>query len=192
MEVEVTGHQFGWEYRYPGKDGVLGRQNYKLIDPAKNNPLGQDWKDAANQDDLHPSELHLVVNKPVKLIIRSQDVIHDVGLPHFRLKMDAVPGVPTTMWFTPKYTTEEMKQKTSNENFVYEISCDQMCGAGHYSMRGVIVVETQAEYDKWISTQKPQYLTANPGGEVAAAPVANATGAAETVAAPGNKLVAVQ
>ncbi len=190
MEVEVTGHQFGWEYRYPGKDGVLGRQNYKLINPAKNNPLGQDWKDAANHDDLHTTELHLVVNKPVKMVIRSQDVIHDVGLPHFRMKMDAVPGIPTTMWFTPKYTTEEMKQKTGNENFVYEISCDQMCGAGHYSMRGVIVVETQAEYDKWIATQKPQYLAANPGGE--ATPVANATSAAETANDPGKKLVAVQ
>lgn len=162
MEVEVTGHQFAWEYRYPGKDGVLGRINYKLIDAAKNNPLGQDWNDAANQDDLHPSELHLVVNKPVRLVIRSQDVIHDVGLPHFRMKMDAVPGIPTTMWFTPKYTTQEMKEITKNPNFVYEIACDQLCGNGHFGMRGVIVVESQADYDKWIATQKSQYATANP------------------------------
>lgn len=162
MEVEITGHQFGWEYRYPGKDGVLGRQNYKLTNAAKGNPLGQDWKDVANHDDLHPSELHLVVNKPVRLVIRSQDVIHDVGLPHFRLKMDAVPGTPTTMWFTPKYTTNQMKELTGNENFVYEISCDQMCGSGHYSMKGTIIVETQEEFDKWISSQKPQYLTAHP------------------------------
>lgn len=159
MEVEITGHQFGWEYRYPGKDGVLGRQNYKLTNAAKGNPLGQDWKDVANHDDLHPSELHLVVNKPVRLVIRSQDVIHDVGLPHFRLKMDAVPGTPTTMWFTPKYTTNQMKELTGNENFVYEISCDQMCGSGHYSMKGTIIVETQEEFDKWISSQKPQYLS---------------------------------
>lgn len=163
MEVEVTGHQFGWEYRYPGKDSVLGRQNFKLVDAAKSNPLGQDWKDAANHDDLHPSELHLVKGRPVKLIIRSQDVIHDVGLAHFRLKMDAVPGIPTTMWFTPKYTTAEMKKITNNENFVYEISCDQMCGSGHYSMKGTIVVETQEEFDKWIASQKPQYQAANPG-----------------------------
>ncbi len=165
VEVEVTGHQFGWEYRYPGKDGVLGRQNFKLVDAGKSNPLGQDWKDAANHDDLHPSELHLVVNKPVRLVIRSQDVIHDVGLSHFRLKMDAVPGTPTTMWFTPKYTTAQMKDITGDANFVYEISCDQMCGAGHYSMKGTIVVETQAEYDKWIASLKPQYLTAYPDGE---------------------------
>ncbi|HRP57849.1 cytochrome c oxidase subunit II [Agriterribacter sp.] len=164
MEVEITGHQFGWEYRYPGKDNVLGRQSYKLVDPSKNNPLGQDWNDAANHDDLHPSEMHLVVNKPVKLIIRSQDVIHDVGLPHFRMKMDAVPGTPTTMWFTPKYTTAEMKKITGNENFVYEIACDQMCGVGHYSMRGVIVVDTQEEYDAWLAGLKPQFLTAHPDG----------------------------
>ncbi|PVD50059.1 cytochrome C oxidase subunit II [Terrimonas sp.] len=169
MEVEVTGHQFGWEYRYPGKDGVLGRQHFKLTDAAKGNPLGQDWKDVANHDDLHPSELHLVVDKPVKLIIRSQDVIHDVGLAHFRLKMDAVPGTPTTMWFTPKYTTAKMKEMTGNENFVYEISCDQMCGSGHYSMKGTIIVETQEEFDKWISAQKPQYVTAHPDGAPAVA-----------------------
>ncbi|MCO5238509.1 MAG: cytochrome c oxidase subunit II [Chitinophagaceae bacterium] len=164
MEVEITGHQFGWEYRYPGKDNVLGRQHFKLVDPSKNNPLGQDWNDVANHDDLHPSEMHLVVNKPVKLIIRSQDVIHDVGLPHFRLKMDAVPGIPTTLWFTPKYTTEEMKKITKNENFVYEIACDQMCGVGHYAMRGVIVVDTQEDFDKWMAAQKPQFLTAHPDG----------------------------
>jgi len=172
MEVEITGHQFGWEYRYPGKDSVLGRVNYKLIDASKNNPLGQDWNDVANQDDLHPSEMHLVVKRPVRLVIRAQDVIHDVGLAHFRLKMDAVPGIPTTMWFTPQYTTAEMKEITGNPNFVYEISCDQMCGNGHYSMKGTIIVETQAEFEKWMAGQKPQYLTAHPND---AAPASGTT-----------------
>lgn len=181
MEVEITGHQFGWEYRYPGKDSVLGRQNFKLVDAAKSNPLGQDWSDVTNRDDLHPSELHLVKGKPVKLIIRSQDVIHDVGLAHFRLKMDAVPGIPTTMWFTPKYTTAEMKKITNNENFVYEISCDQMCGSGHYSMKGTIVVETQEEFDKWIASQKPQYDAAHPAG------VAEAKPATTDAAQPGHQ-----
>ncbi len=80
------------------------------------------------------------------------DVIHDVGLSHFRMKMDAVPGIPTTMWFTPKYTTEEMKVRTGNPNFVYEISCDQMCGKGHFSMRGIIIVESEQDYKKWLAT----------------------------------------
>jgi cytochrome c oxidase subunit 2 len=85
------------------------------------------------------------------------DVIHDVGLPQFRLKMDAVPGTPTTIWFTPTVTTKEMAKKTGNPDFVYEISCDQMCGRSHFTMRGVIVVETQKEYNEWMIKQRPEY-----------------------------------
>jgi cytochrome c oxidase subunit 2 len=155
--VEVTGKQFNWIFRYPGKDGQLGRRDFKNIDPSAGNELGLDWNDPLNKDDFMPTELHLVVGKPVKFVIGSRDVIHDVGLSHFRLKMDAVPGIPTTLWFTPKFTTKQMKEKTGNPEFTYEISCDQMCGSGHYSMRGVIVVETQAEYDAWEATQKSTY-----------------------------------
>ncbi|MBL7747410.1 MAG: cytochrome c oxidase subunit II [Chitinophagaceae bacterium] len=163
MVVEVVGKQFGWEFRYPGKDGILGKKYFKNVDPAGGNPAGQLWDDPANHDDIFmEQEMHLVVNKPVKLVIGAKDVIHDVGLAHFRMKMDAVPGTPTTMWFTPLYTTKEMKEKTGNPDFVYELSCDQMCGKGHYSMRGVIVVETQAEFDAWMAGKKPQYYTANP------------------------------
>lgn len=161
--VEITGHQFGWEIRYPGKDGVLGRKNYKLTDAAKGNPLGVDWADAASHDDIHvPTTMHVVVNKPVKLVINSQDVIHDVGLPHFRMKMDAVPGTPTTLWFTPIYTTAQMKERTGNPDFTYEIACDQLCGRGHYTMRGVIIVETQQEFDAYMASQKPEYYKAFP------------------------------
>jgi cytochrome c oxidase subunit II len=163
MQVEVVGKQFGWEFRYPGRDGILGKKYFKNIDAAKNNPVGQIWEDPANHDDLWmEQEMHLVVNKPVKLIIGAKDVIHDVGLAHFRMKMDAVPGTPTTMWFTPTYTTKQMQEKTGNPDFVYEISCDQMCGKGHWSMRGIIVVETQEEFDLWLAKKKPQYLVANP------------------------------
>lgn len=163
MIVEVTGKQFGWEFRYPGKDGVLGKKYFKNVSPEKNNPAGQIWDDPANHDDVFvEQEMHLVVNKPVKLVIGAKDVIHDVGLAHFRMKMDAVPGTPTTMWFTPKYTTKEMKEKTGKPEFVYELSCDQMCGKGHYSMRGVVVVETQEEFDAWLAGKKAQYLVANP------------------------------
>jgi cytochrome c oxidase subunit II len=161
--VEVTGSQFKWEYRYPGKDGKLGRKYFKEINESKGNPLGQIWSDPDNQDDLYVSgqPMHIVVGKPVKLIIGAKDVIHDVGLAHFRLKMDAVPGMPTTMWFTPKFTTRQMKEKYGSD-FEYEISCDQMCGSGHFGMRGVIVVESQAEFNAWMAQQKPQYVTANP------------------------------
>ncbi|HQX98070.1 MAG TPA: cytochrome c oxidase subunit II, partial [Chitinophagaceae bacterium] len=122
MQVEVVGKQFGWEFRYPGRDKILGKKYFKKVDPANNNPAGQIWEDPANHDDIFDEQtMHLVVNKPVRLVIGAKDVIHDVGLAHFRLKMDAVPGTPTTMWFTPKFTTKQMAEKTGKPDFVYEI-----------------------------------------------------------------------
>lgn len=164
MQVEITGSQFKWEFRYPGKDKVLGKKYFKKIDEGANNPLGQLWEDSANKDDIYITgeDLHLVVNKPVRLIINAKDVIHDVGLSHFRLKMDAVPGTPTTMWFTPTKTTKQMKIDTGDPDFVFEISCDQMCGQGHYKMRGTIVVESQEEFDFWMAKQKPKFYLAHP------------------------------
>ncbi|MFM1794831.1 MAG: hypothetical protein RL642_1216 [Bacteroidota bacterium] len=184
--VEITGKQFNWMMRYPGKDNVLGRKNYRLTDASNGNALGVDWEDGASHDDIEATEMHLVVGKPVQLVINAQDVIHDVGLPHFRLKMDAVPGIPTTLWFTPLYTTAQMKEITGNKDFVYEISCDQMCGSGHYSMRGVIVVETQEEYDAWMASKKPQYITVKEAN-APAAPKADSTA---TVAVTTNKPLA--
>ncbi|HPG12045.1 MAG TPA: cytochrome c oxidase subunit II [Chitinophagaceae bacterium] len=180
MVVEVVGSQFKWEFRYPGTDGVLGKKYFKKINDAESNPLGQLWEDPANHDDIYVSgeSMHLVVNKPVHLVIGSKDVIHDVGLAHFRMKMDAVPGTPTSMWFTPTKTTKQMIEETGNPDFVYEISCDQMCGKGHWSMRGTIVVETQEEFDAWMVAKKPQYLVANPSMDPA-----NKTDSVTTVAA---------
>ena len=74
--------------------------------------------------------------------------------------MDAVPGIPTTLWFTPKWTTKDMKVKTGNPNFEYEIACDQLCGKNHFSMKGVIIIETQQEFDKWLAGEKPEYIKA--------------------------------
>jgi cytochrome c oxidase subunit 2 len=178
MVVEVTGKQFGWIFRYPGKDAVFGKKYYKNIDPATNS-VGIVWDDKLAQDDILTEQtMYVVKGTPVKLIIGSRDVIHDVGLSHFRLKMDAVPGIPTTMWFTPKFTTKEMKEKTGNPNFAYEISCDQMCGNGHYSMKGIVEVVTQEEYDMWMAKQKAQYLVAFPEKDPSNAPAA-ATAEAE-------------
>ncbi len=171
--VEIVGKQFNWVVRYPGADNELGKRNYTLINEA-NNVLGLDWKDPHNMDDIisGTGELHVVVNKPVKLLINSRDVIHDVGLPHFRMKMDAVPGITTTIWFTPTITTDSMKAITKNPNFVYEISCDQMCGKGHYSMRGTVIVETPEQHKKWIESQKSYYVENHPETAPAAAPTA--------------------
>ena len=156
--VEIIGKQFNWISRYPGKDGVIGKRYFKNIN-EENNILGLDWKDPNCKDDIVMAngELRLVLGKPVELIIGSRDVIHDVGLSHFRLKMDAVPGITTRLWFTPTISTDSMKQITGNPDFVYELSCDQMCGSGHYSMRAIIIVETQAEHDKWLAEQIPYH-----------------------------------
>ncbi len=177
--VEITGKQFGWIYRYPGNDGVFGKKYYRMIDPASN-VLGLNWYDvpeihvkddpATHDDIVIEQTMYAVKNKPLKLIINSRDVVHDVGLPWFRLKMDAIPGTPTTLWFTPKYTTKEMKEITGNPNFVYEIACDQLCGNGHYSMKGVIEVVSQPEYDEWLAKQKPAYYTAFPDKDPTAKP----------------------
>ncbi len=161
--VEIVGKQFNWLVRYPGADNELGKRDFRMIDDAKN-ILGLDWNDKHNQDDIiaQNGELHVVVNKPVKLIINSRDVIHDVGLPHFRIKMDAVPGITTTLWFTPTITSDSMKLITKNPNFVYEIACDQLCGKGHYAMRGTVIVETQEQHEKWLASQQSYYAANNP------------------------------
>ncbi len=161
LKVEVTGQQFSWTFRYPGKDENFGKKYFKKIDA--NNQLGLIWEDPATKDDIVVNQtMYAVKGRPIKMIINSKDVIHDVGLPHFRLKMDAVPGTPTTMWFTPLYTTEEMKQKTGNPDFEYEIACDQMCGNSHYTMRGVIKVVSQADFILWRAQQKSAYSLAFP------------------------------
>ena len=187
MQVEITGKQFGWIYRYPGKDNVFGKKYFKQIDETNGNQLGLIWDDKASQDDIVTTEaLYVVKDQPVQFNIFSRDVIHNVGLPHFRMKMDAVPGIPTTMYFTPKYTTEEMKKITNNPLFEYEIACDQMCGNGHYSMKGVIKVVTRDEYILWRAKQKSNYLTAFPEKDPAnaappAAPAADTTKATAAV-----------
>jgi cytochrome c oxidase subunit 2 len=210
MVVEVTGKQFSWIFRYPGKDNVFGRRYYKNISDKDDNSLGLIWSDTtiesrneegklvstvsfkadkAAQDYSIADKLMLVVNKPVKLIIGSRDVIHDVGLVHFRMKMDAVPGTPTTMWFTPKYTTKQMKELTKNPEFVYEISCDQMCGKGHFSMKGQLEVVTQEEFDVWILTQKPKYQTVVLDKQKAMQPAADSVKTATITTVPDKVLV---
>ena len=162
LQVEVTGKQFGWIFRYAGKDQIFGKKYYQNISDVNNNSLGLIWDDPNTHDDIVANEMYIVKDQPVKLIINSRDVIHDVGLVYFRQKMDAVPGTPTTLWFTPKFTTEEMKKKLGNPDFEYEISCDQMCGRGHYTMRGILKVVTHDEYVLWLAKQKPNYAQVFP------------------------------
>lgn len=166
MVVEITGRQFNFIIRYPGPDGQFGRTDFRKIN-EENNILGLDWDDQFAKDDIiiQNSEMHLVAGRPAELVIRSRDVIHNIGLPHFRMKMDAVPGILTTMWFTPLYTNREMAEITQNPDFVYEINCAEMCGKGHFSMRGTVVVSTQTEFDSWLAGQPSYWATINPAEE---------------------------
>jgi len=184
IEIEGNGMQFAWNLRYPGKDGVLGATNFRLIDGT--NPLGQDWTDIENLDDFHPSEIVLPVGKPVRVRITARDVLHNFYLPHFRVKMDAVPGMPTYFVFTPKTTTEEYRERLGSldrdgnplypewhepadptdpngprrwEAFDYELACAELCGKGHFSMRRLVKVVSEDEYEDWLNNQTSYYLS---------------------------------
>ena len=164
--VEILGYQFAWKVRYPGKDESLGAYDFRKIDAT--NDFGLDFSDRATYDDFTPRELHLPKGQPVEFRIRARDVLHSVFAPHFRLKMDAVPGMPTRFWFVPTKTTAEMRIETGNPDFNYEIACTEVCGRGHFSMRLLVVVDEPEVYEKWKSEQEswlsknPEYLTQVP------------------------------
>lgn len=159
--VEVMGKQFSWLVRYPGPDGQLGVSKTTLIDAV--NEFGVDFSDPSAMDDIiNPPQIHVPVGKPVLLKIRSRDVIHSVFLPHFRLKMDAVPGMPTSFWFVPTKTTAEMRTETGNPDFNYELACAELCGRGHFAMRFLLVVDEPAAYEAWLAEQ-PAFVEQNPG-----------------------------
>lgn len=157
--VEVMGYQFAWRVRYPGKDGVLGKYDYQLIDAV--NEFGMDFTDKASLDDFVPGEIHVPKGQPVLLKIRARDVLHSVFLPHFRVKMDAVPGMPTRFWFVPNKSTEDMRQETGNPDFNYELACTEICGRGHFSMRLILVVDEPEDYKTWYDSQE-SWLSQNP------------------------------
>ncbi len=169
VKIEIMGKQFNWQVRYPGQDGELGKYHYTKIDAL--NSMGVDFKDPSSMDDFMPGKLMLPKGRPVLLNIRSRDVLHSVFLPHFRLKMDAVPGMPTQFWFTPTKTTADMREELSTaggmwdelndkgepkwQNFNYELACTEICGDSHFAMKfAVEVIEAEA-YDKWMAEQKP-------------------------------------
>jgi len=156
LNIEVTGHQFAWELRYPGKDGRLGVIDYRLVTP--NNRLGIDFKDKNSFDDLQADTMYLPVNHVIRLNIRAQDVIHSCYMPHFRVQLNAVPGLPTFFKFTPTITTADMRNRLDQPDFEYMLYCNKICGGIHYNMKKIVRVVTESEYQEWISKQKP-YLT---------------------------------
>ncbi len=139
--VDVRAEQFAWVARYPGPVGAFGR-----VDPARinlrDNPMGLDPADPAGADDIVTRELHLVTGRPVRVRLRAKDVLHSFFVPEFRTKQDAIPGMTIESWFTPT--------RAGN----YEIACAELCGVGHYVMRGKVKVESQQAFDAWLAGQK--------------------------------------
>lgn len=140
-EVEVVGQQWQWNYRLPGEDGRLGKSDNRLV--TYENPLGIDPDDPYGQDDvvIEAADLHLPIDKPVKMLLRSIDVLHDFYVPEFRAKMDMVPGTVTYFWFTPTRTG------------TFEVLCAELCGTGHGYMRGIVMVDTEEDYQAWLDGQ---------------------------------------
>ena len=174
-EIEATGYQFGWDIRYPGEDDLIGTKNFRLITAI--NPLGQDWEDPKNHDDFSAAEVVLPVNKPVRVRITSKDVLHNFYMPHFTVKMDAVPGMPTYFVFTPTITTDSMRQRLRQEaewqvpfdvndpeagerweNFNFELACAELCGTGHWGMKKVVRIVEEAEFADWRKDQQSTYM----------------------------------
>jgi cytochrome c oxidase subunit 2 len=142
MQVEVTGKQFVWYFRYPGADATFGRTNLALVAPAEGNPLGIDPTDPAGRDDIVLSQLILPANREVDLTLRSQDVIHGFAIPQMRIKQNAVPGQTAHIHFTPQTPGD------------YAILCTQVCGLGHYRMLATLRVLPPAQFDTWLHTQE--------------------------------------
>ena len=142
--VHVVAEQFLWNVHYPGPDGIFSRADVKLVD-AENNPLGLDRDDPNGKDDITTiNQLHLPVNKPVIIYLTSKDVIHSFSLPVMRVKQDVIPGMSIPVSFTPTVVGN------------YEIACAQLCGLGHYRMRGYLVIESQADYEAWLAQQQTE------------------------------------
>jgi len=140
-ELEVVAQQWQWAFRFPGQDGKLGKSDIKFVDSV--NPLGLDPKDSAGQDDvlIRSNEVHLPLDQPVKVLLRSKDVLHDFYIPQIRSKMDMVPGMVSYFWFTPTVIGK------------YEILCAEYCGVGHYNMRGYMIVEDRTAFEQWLNSQ---------------------------------------
>jgi cytochrome c oxidase subunit 2 len=141
-ELEVVGQQWAWAFRLPGKGGRLGTSDTRYV--SADNPLGVNPSDPHSQDNLVivGDDLHLPVGKPVKVLLRSIDVVHDFYVPEFRAKMDLMPGLVTRFWFTPIRTGK------------FEILCAGFCGVGHPQMRGNVVIDTEEDYQAWLAKQQ--------------------------------------
>jgi cytochrome c oxidase subunit II len=144
LQVEVTGVQFSWYFRYPGPDATFGVTRPQLVAPGEGNPLGLDATDPHSADDQVTSELVLPTNREIDIALRAQDVIHGLSIPELRLKQNAVPGQSIHLHFTP--TTPG----------TYAILCTQLCGIGHYRMNATLRIVTPNEFGTWLATHSKE------------------------------------
>lgn len=150
FEVRVIAQQFAWNVHYPGADGIFGRISPDLVDEI-DNPLGLDRDDVNAADDIRGfNMLRIPKGRQVLIHLSSKDVIHSFGVPEFRIKQDAIPGMRIPIQFTATMTTDEFKEASGDEDRNFEIACAQLCGATHYSMRGTVRVETEEEVQAWL------------------------------------------
>jgi cytochrome c oxidase subunit 2 len=160
LVVHVTGEQFAWNIHYAGPDGKFGRTDITMID-LQSNPMGLDRSDPDGKDDVTTvNQLYLPVNKPIIVKLRSKDVIHSFGVPEFRVKQDAIPGLTIPIWFIPNVTTAEMRTRMGKPEFQYEIACAQLCGLGHAKMRGLVTVQSAEEFQTWMDEKVKEALEA--------------------------------
>lgn len=164
----------------------LERHKQRIMDLSEGK-VGNDMSDwvSGADDRIAKGEMHIPVGKEIEFIFRSQDVIHSAYMPHFRAQMNTVPGVPTRFKMTPTITTKEMREKLGKDDFNYILLCNKVCGAAHFNMQMVVVVETQEEYDAWLKKQKTfvaEEAPAAPAPAAPAAPAASDTSAASATA----------
>jgi len=159
LEVRVVAQQFAWNIHYPGEDGKFGATRLSLVD-EEINPLGLDRKGDGADDIVTLNQLHLPVDKMVKMYISSKDVIHSFSLPEMRVKQDAVPGMQIPIYFTPTMTSEDFLNKikdSERDGMGYEITCAQLCGNSHYRMRGFMTIHEEDDYNAWLK-EEAEYL----------------------------------
>ncbi len=159
VEVRVIAQQFAWNIHYPGNDGKFGSTKLNLVD-EETNPIGLDRKGYGVDDIVTLNQLHLPVDKMVKMYISSKDVLHSFSLPEMRVKQDAVPGMQIPIYFTPTMTSKEFLDNikgTARDGKGYEIACAQLCGNSHYRMRGFMTIHTEDDYNNWL-LEEAEYL----------------------------------
>ena len=161
IHIRVVGQQFAWNIHYPGLDGVFGETSVDKVDEVEN-PIGLDRSDEFAKDDIFTvNQLHIPVDTPINISLSTKDVIHSFTLTELRVKQDAIPGMEIPVWFEATMTTDELLEEikgTAREGRGFEIACAQLCGLGHYRMKGFMTIHEMDDYEAWLAEEQ-EYLS---------------------------------